>query len=161
MRKRYNRVLGLAAVEQAHYQKPDWFTQHILNNIVAGTARLGVSVRGSRVLETKGRKTGEPRRNPVNLLKLEGQQYLVSPRGETQWVRNVRADDGRVVLILGIRREERKATEVPLDERAPILRAYLKKWKAETGRFFGGVGPDASDEELAAIAGRHPVFRLG
>jgi deazaflavin-dependent oxidoreductase (nitroreductase family) len=150
----------LAAVEQTHYQKPDWFTKHILNPVVAGTARLGLGVRGTRVLETKGRKTGEPRRNPVNLLKLDGRQYLVSPRGETQWVRNVRADDGRVVLILGPRREEHKATEVPLDERVPILRAYLKKWKMETGRFFGGVGPDASDEELAAIAPRHPVFRL-
>jgi deazaflavin-dependent oxidoreductase (nitroreductase family) len=149
----------LAAVEQTHYQKPDWFTKHVLNQIVAGTARLGLSVRGSRVLETKGRKTGEPRRNPVNLLDFDGHRYLVSPRGETQWVRNVRADDGRLVLILGGRREERKATEVPVEERVPILRAYLKKWKAETGRFFG-VGPDVSDEELAAIAGRHPVFRL-
>ena len=147
-------------MEQTHYQKPDWFTKNLFNPAVAGLTRMGVSVRGSRVLETKGRKTGEPRRNPVNPLKLNGVDYLVAPRGETGWVRNVRADDGRVVLILGNRREERKATEVPLDERVPIIREYLKKWKSETGRFFGGVGPDSTDEQIAAIAGRHPVFRL-
>jgi deazaflavin-dependent oxidoreductase (nitroreductase family) len=142
------------------YQRPGWFTKHVFNNVVALFTRLGLSVWGSRVLEVPGRKTGEPRRTPVNLLTYEGQRYLVAPRGNTQWVRNLRAS-GRGRLLLGRRAEEFTASEVPEDERPPILRAYLKRWKAEVGVFFGGVGPDSSDEELRQIAPDHPVFRLG
>ncbi|MBO0728554.1 MAG: nitroreductase family deazaflavin-dependent oxidoreductase [Acidimicrobiaceae bacterium] len=146
-------------MEQTHYQKPDWITKHIFNPTVAGLTRMGYGWHGARVLETKGRSSGEPRRNPVNPLKFDGHEYLVAPRGETGWVRNVRADNGHLALIKGNRREERTATEVPAEERVPILREYLKHWKAETGRFFG-VKDDATNEELAAIADRHPVFRL-
>jgi len=119
-----------------------------------------VSVWGSRVLEVRGRASGEPRTNPVNVLTIEGRQYLVAPRGETQWVRNVRADKGRCVLILGRGRADYLATEVADDAKVAILRAYLKRWKAEVGVFFGGVGPDSTDAELAAIAPRHPIFVL-
>ena len=142
-----------------HYQQPGWFTKNVFNRIVAVLTRLGISVWGSRVLEVAGRKTGEPRRTPVNLLTLDGQRFLVAPRGHTQWVRNLRAS-GRGRLLLGRRGEDFTATEVPEDERPPILRAYLKRWKAEVGVFFGGVGPDSSDEELQRIAPDHPVFRL-
>jgi deazaflavin-dependent oxidoreductase (nitroreductase family) len=142
-----------------HFQQPGWFTKNVFNRIVAAFTRMGISVWGSRVLEVPGRKTGEPRRTPVNLLTLDGQRYLVSPRGHTQWVRNLRAS-GRGRLLLGRRSEEFTATEVPEEERPPILRAYLKRWKAEVGVFFGGVGPDSSDEELRRIAPDHPVFRL-
>jgi deazaflavin-dependent oxidoreductase (nitroreductase family) len=142
-----------------HFQEPGWFTKNVFNRIVAGLTRMGISVWGSRVLEVPGRKTGEPRRTPVNLLTLDGQRFLVAPRGHTQWVRNLRAS-GRGRLLLGKRGEEFTATEVPEDERPPILRAYLKRWKAEVGVFFGGVGPDSSDEELRRIAPDHPVFRL-
>ena len=142
------------------YQQPGWFTKHVFNNIVALFTRIGISVWGSRVLEVPGRKTGEPRRTPVNLLTYEGDRYLVAPRGHTQWVRNLRAS-GRGRLLLGRHSEEFAATELPDDERPPVLRAYLKRWKAETGVFFGGVGPDAGDDELRRIAPDHPVFRLG
>ena len=87
-------------------------------------------------------------------------QYLVAPRGETQWVRNVKAADGKLVLILGRRRVERTAVEIPVAERTPILRAYLRRWKFEVGMFFDGVGPDSTDAEIAAIAAKHPVFVL-
>ena len=141
------------------YQQPGWFTKHVFNNVVALLTRMGISVWGSRVLEVPGRKTGEPRRTPVNLLTYEGDRYLVAPRGHTQWVRNLRAS-GRGRLLLGRRSEEFTATELSEDERPPVLRAYLKRWKAEVGVFFGGVGPDSSDEELRRIAPDHPVFRL-
>lgn len=143
-----------------HYRAPGRLTRSLFNRPVARLTLLGVSIWGSRVLESRGRTTGLPRRTPVNLLHHEGHDYLVSPRGETQWVRNVRADGGRLVLLLGRRRDERHATEVPSSERVAPLRAYLRRWKAEVGVFFDGVGPDSPDDELAAIAGRHPVFRL-
>lgn len=143
-----------------HYKEPGWFTRNVFNRVVAGLTRRGVSVLGSRVLEHKGRKTGEAHTVPVNLLTYEGAEYLVAPRGETQWVRNVRADGGRLVLLLGKARDPRVAVEVTGAAKVPLLRAYLKRWKAEVGVFFEGVGPDSTDEELAAIAPRHPVFRL-
>jgi deazaflavin-dependent oxidoreductase (nitroreductase family) len=142
------------------YQRPGWFTTNVFNRGVAALTRIGVSVWGSRVLEVPGRKTGEPRRTPVNLLSYEGERYLVSPRGHTQWVRNLRAS-GSGRLLVGRRSESFTASEVPEDERAPILRAYLTRWKFEVGAFFGGVGPDSSDEELTQVAPDHPVFRLG
>jgi deazaflavin-dependent oxidoreductase (nitroreductase family) len=112
------------------------------------------------VLEVRGRKTGEPRRTPVNLLSFDGARYLVAPRGHTQWVRNLRAR-GRGRLLVGRRAEDFTAAEIPDDEKPPILRAYLKRWKWEVGAFFGGVGPDASDDELRRIAPDHPIFRIG
>ncbi|HWX95589.1 MAG TPA: hypothetical protein VNZ01_01970, partial [Solirubrobacteraceae bacterium] len=80
-------------------------------------------------------------------------------RGETQWVRNLRASgEGR--LLLGRRAEPFNAVELADPEKLPILRAYLKRWKAEVGVFFEGVGPDSSDDEMSRIAPKHPVFRL-
>jgi deazaflavin-dependent oxidoreductase (nitroreductase family) len=145
----------------AHFQRkrPGWFTTHVFNPLVALLTRLGLSLLGSRVLEVRGRRSGQPRRTPVNLLEFEGERYLVAPRGETQWVRNLRASgEGR--LLLGRRAEPFKAVEVTDAEKVPILRAYLERWKAEVGTFFDGVGPDAPDEEMARIAPKHPVFRL-
>ena len=113
-----------------------------------------------RSLEVPGRRSGVVRRVPVNLLVVDGAEYLVAPRGETEWVRNVRAAGGELDLVLGSRREHRRAEELADADKAPLLRAYLRRWKAEVGIFFGGVGPDATDEELLAIAPRHPVFRL-
>jgi deazaflavin-dependent oxidoreductase (nitroreductase family) len=127
--------------------------------VVAGLTRLGVSVAGSRVLEVRGRTTGEPRRNPINPLSLDGARYLVAPRGQTQWVRNLRArGSGR--LLLGRRAEDFAAVELTDDEKPPILREYLRRWKWEVGAFFGGVGPDSSDDELRRIAPDHPIFRI-
>jgi deazaflavin-dependent oxidoreductase (nitroreductase family) len=143
-----------------HYQRPGWFTTNVFNRVVAALTRVGISVVGSRVLEVRGRTSGEPRRTPVNLLSFEGQRYLVAPRGNTQWVRNLRASgEGR--LLVGPRSEHFTATELNDDEKVPVLRAYLKRWKFEVGIFFDGVGPDSEERELRRIAPRHPVFRLG
>jgi len=144
----------------ARYQRPDWFTTNVFNRAVAGLTRLGISIAGSRVLEVPGRKTGEPRRTPVNLLTVDGERYLVAPRGHTQWVRNLRAS-GRGQLLLGRRSEPFTAAELADDEKPALLRIYLRKWKWEAGQFFGGVDADAPDAELRRIAPDHPVFRLG
>ena len=142
-----------------HYQQAGWFTINVFNRVVAALTQLGVSVYGSRVLEVKGRKSGQWRSTPVNLLRYEGEHYLVAPRGHTQWVRNLRASgEGR--LRVGRRIEPFSAVELTDDEKPPLLRAYLKKWKFEVGVFFAGVGPESSEEELRRIAPDHPAFRL-
>jgi deazaflavin-dependent oxidoreductase (nitroreductase family) len=143
-----------------HYRRPGWFTQRVFNPAVRFVTRHGLSIWGSRVLEVRGRKSGQVRTTPVNLLTLDDRQYLVAPRGETQWVRNVRAGDGRVATTVGRRREEWTARELDDADKVPVLRAYLRRWKAEVGVFFDGVSADSSDDELGAIAPRHPVFAL-
>lgn len=146
--------------DNVHYRKPGWFTRNVANRAVAGLTRMGVSVWGSRVLEVPGRTSGEPRQVPVNLLRFDGRDYLVSARGTGSWVRNVRAAGGNLTLLLGKQREQRHATELSDADKVPVLRAYLAKWKAEVGVFFDGVDATSSDEQIAAIAPQHPVFVL-
>ncbi len=143
----------------AKYQKPNWLTQHVFNRLVMLMTRAGLSVRGSRILLVRGRKSGEWRTNPVNLLTYEGGRYLVAPRGETQWVRNLRAAGGGE-LSLGSKREPFTAAELADAEKPALLRAYLKLWSMETGIFFEGVKHDSPEEELKRIAPLHPVFRI-
>lgn len=131
----------------------------VFHRAVARVTKLGVSLLGSRVLHVRGRKSGEWRSTPVNLLKYEGGRYLVAPRGQTQWVRNLRAA-GSGILQVGRRKEEFVAEELSDTEKPALLRAYLKRWKWEVGMFFDGVGPDSPDEELARIAPGYPVFRI-
>ena len=142
-----------------HYKKPGWFTRFVFNPIVAGFTRLGISVLGSRVLRVRGRKSGEWRTVPVNLLTHEGQRYLVAPRGETQWVKNIRVAGGGE-LQLGRKIEAISVVELGNEEKPPLLRAYLKRWKAEVGVFFDGVSSDSPEEEVRRIAPDHPVFRI-
>ena len=141
------------------YDRPDWATQHIFNPIVAGLTRVGLSVRGSRILAARGRTSGEWRTTPVNLLNHEGKRYLVAPRGNTQWSRNVRAAGGGE-LRLGSKREPFAVRELPDAEKNGVLRAYVKLWKFETGKWFDGVTADSPDEDVARIAPDHPVFEV-
>jgi len=140
-----------------HYVEPGWFTRNVFNRGIAFLTRHGVSVWGSRELRVRGRKTGEWRTVPVNLLIIDGTQYLVAPRGQTQWVRNVRVAGGGELRV-GRRVEAFTIAEVDGDAKVEILRAYLRKWKMEVGVFFDGTSADSSDEEIAAIAPKHPVF---
>jgi deazaflavin-dependent oxidoreductase (nitroreductase family) len=131
----------------------------VFNSVVAGLTRLGVSVWGSRVLAVRGRSSGEWRTVPVNLLTIEGERYLVAPRGVTQWVRNIRAAGGGELRV-GRRVEAFTIAELSDDEKPPVLRAYLRRWKFEVGVFFDGVDASSSDEQLRAIAPGYPVFRI-
>jgi deazaflavin-dependent oxidoreductase (nitroreductase family) len=141
----------------ARYQKPGWFTRNVFNRVVVVLTRMGISVWGSRELRVQGRTTGTWRKNPVNVLDHDGRRYLVAPRGTTQWVRNLRAA-GTGELRVGRRVETFRATEIADDDKADVLRGYLRRWKMEVGVFFDGVDANASDAELRAIADRHPVF---
>jgi deazaflavin-dependent oxidoreductase (nitroreductase family) len=143
-----------------HYRKPGMLMRKLMNPFVIVMMRAGLSVWGSRILEVPGRTSRIPRRTPVNLLELDGRRYLVSPRGEGQWVRNVRANAGRLALLLGRRREELSADELSDSEKSLVLRAYLRKWKMEVGVFFDGVTADSEEADLQRIAPSHPVFVL-
>ncbi|MDQ1511448.1 MAG: hypothetical protein QOG50_3292 [Actinomycetota bacterium] len=149
-----------AVVTNSRYLEPSWFTRHVFNRLVVVLTRLGLSVRGSRELRVRGRTSGEWRKTPVNLLHHDGARYLVAPRGRTQWVRNLEAAAGTGELRVGRRVEEFRATAVADADKVDILRDYLHHWKMEVGVFFDGVGPDASDAELAAIAPGYPVFQI-
>jgi deazaflavin-dependent oxidoreductase (nitroreductase family) len=142
-----------------HYRRAGWFTQHVFNRIVARLTRWGISIAGSRVLEVPGRKSGEPRRTPVNPLTLEGERYLVAPRGNTQWVLNLRAS-GSGRLLVGRRAEPFTASEIPDADKSPVLRAYLRRWKWEVGVFFDGAGADSPEDQIERIAPRHPIFKI-
>jgi deazaflavin-dependent oxidoreductase (nitroreductase family) len=143
----------------AHYQRPGWFTINVFNRVVAALTKAGLSVRGSRLLLVRGRKSGQWRTTPVNLLTYESARYLVAPRGETQWVRNLRAA-GEGELRAGRRTEAFRATELDDADKARVLRAYLERWKMETGVFFGGVTATSPEEDIARISKDHPVFRI-
>jgi len=145
-------------VNETRYVKPGKSTS-VFNEVVAKLTKLGVSVWGSRVLTVVGRKSGEPRSVPVNLLTVDGVRYLVAPRGETQWVRNLRAA-GQGTLRVGRRVETFTFRELAHDEKPGILRAYLKRWKFEVGVFFEGVDAKASDEKLREIAPGYPIFEI-
>ncbi len=142
-----------------YYRKPGWFTKNVFNRAVAVMTRAGISVWGSRVLRVRGRKSGEWRSTPVNLLTHEHNRYLVAPRGQAHWVRNIRVT-GEGELMLGNRIERFRAHEIPDEQKIPILRAYLKRWKAEVGIFFSGVSADSPEEDVKRIAPNHPVFEI-
>lgn len=131
----------------------------VFNRIVAALTRAGVSVMGSRVLAVRGRTSGQWRTTPVNLLEVEGERYLVAPRGNTQWVRNLRAA-GTGQLRLGRRVETFTAVELDDDEKLPILREYLRKWAWEVGAFFEDLDKDSPDDALRAAAPGFPAFRI-
>jgi deazaflavin-dependent oxidoreductase (nitroreductase family) len=146
-------------VTQTRYIKPK-AASNIFNDTVGRLTRMGISVYGSRVLYVKGRKSGEWRSTPVNPLRLaDGTRYLVAPRGNTQWVRNLRVT-GTGELRIGRKVERFAATEVADDDKPAILRTYLKRWKFEVGVFFDGVDAKAPEEKLREIAPGYPIFRI-
>lgn len=142
-----------------HYRAPGWLTKNVFNVLVAGATRLGISVLGSRILRVRGRRSGVWRTVPVNVLTLRDDRYLISPRGNTEWSRNLRAA-GEGELQLGRRSEPFAAMELPDSDKPEVLRAYLRRWKREVGMFFDGVDATSTDEELLRIAVDHPVFRI-
>jgi deazaflavin-dependent oxidoreductase (nitroreductase family) len=131
----------------------------VFNGIVGWFAAIGFPVAGSRVLAVRGRSSGEWRTTPVNPLRVGADRYLVAPRGEAQWVRNIRVAGGGE-LRRGRRAEAFAVAEVADADKLPILREYLRVFGWEVGRFFEGVTARATDAELERIAPGFPVFRI-
>ncbi len=140
------------------YKKPGWFNKNIFGNFISLAAKAGLSLSGAQVLSVKGRTSGEWRSAPVNPLTVDGVRYLVAPRGDTQWARNLRASGGGR-LKLGRKTVEFKASEVVDAEKAPILKAYLAQWASVTVAHFG-IPKEYTDADIARVVPRSPVFRV-
>jgi deazaflavin-dependent oxidoreductase (nitroreductase family) len=139
------------------YHKPSGMTK-FFNSVFGLFAGIGLTPKKSVMLEVKGRRSGEPRSVPVNWVEHDGNRYLVSPRGESEWVRNVRAGGGQAVLRHG-KRESVRLEELPAGERAPIIQAYLRENAMSTKQHFG-IDPKSDIAEFERIAHLHPVFRI-
>src|SRR5882757_2312064 len=96
----------------------------ILDRILTSLVWVGLICGHFYVLEVRGRKSGKTISLPVDPLDLDGRRYLISPRGESNWVRNVRSA-GEVVLARAMRRHRYAVRELPPSERPPVLKAYL------------------------------------
>ncbi|GGZ35732.1 nitroreductase/quinone reductase family protein [Streptomyces poonensis] len=130
-----------------------------LNSVIGWLARHGISLMGSAEMSVRGRKSGQMQRIPVNPHTYEGAQYLVSARGHSQWVRNMRVAGGGELRV-GRKVREFSAVELSDEEKLPLLRTYLEKWGWEVNQYFNGVTAKSTDEELIAAAPDHPVFRI-
>ena len=144
----------------SHYDAPSTLMAKIVNPTLCFLiGKIGINMQGAWVLSVRGRRSGETKSLPVNVLVYQGARYLVSPRGETQWVRNLRAA-GEAQLRRGNSVDKvRVAEEVAVEARPPVLRAYLQKWDGQTKKLFG-FDRTVSDSELADAAAKYPVFRL-
>ncbi|MFF2324386.1 MULTISPECIES: nitroreductase/quinone reductase family protein [unclassified Streptomyces] len=131
-----------------------------MNSIIGRLARHGVSLLGSAEMSVRGRKSGQMQRIPVNPHTYQGTQYLVSARGHSQWVRNMRVAGGGELRV-GRRTRTFTAVEIADDEqKARILRAYLERWGWEVNQYFKGITAKSSDAEILAACPDHPVFRI-
>jgi deazaflavin-dependent oxidoreductase (nitroreductase family) len=141
-----------------HYEEPNRAAR-AANSVIRWLAELGISIAGTTALRVRGRKTGKPRAVVVNLLTVDGVDYLVSPRGNTQWARNVRAA-GVVEVGPRWRRQLARVSEVGDAAKPVVLRRYLARWYWQVKDYVGGLTPDSTDEQLLAGAPTIPVFAL-
>jgi F420H(2)-dependent quinone reductase len=129
------------------------------NEVFRWLAEAGISIAGTRALRVRGRKTGKLRGVVINLLTVDGRDFLVSPRGNTQWVRNARAA-GQVEMGPRWRSREVNVTEIADDAKPEVLKPYLNRWYWEVKGHVGGLTPDSTDDEIRAAAPSIPVFEL-
>jgi hypothetical protein len=129
------------------------------NQLIRGLAEAGISIAGTRAMRVRGRNTGKRRGVVINLLTVDGRDYVVSPRGNTQWARNARAAG---VVEMGPRWRSRdvRIAEISDDVKPELLKRYLDRWYWEVKGHVGGLRPTSTDEELRAAAPSIPVFEL-
>lgn len=146
-------------MSQPYYLQGNAFNVR-MNGVVGWLARHGVSLQGSAELSVLGRKSGQPQRIPVNPHTHKGEQYLVSARGHSQWVRNMRAAGGGELRV-GRKVRTFTAVEIADDEqKALVVRTYLERWGWQVNQYFQGVTAKSTDAELLAACPDHPVFRI-
>lgn len=144
---------------QPYYLQGNAFTLR-MNSLIGRLARHGFSLLGSAEMSVRGRKSGQMQRIPVNPHTHAGVEYLVSARGHSQWVRNMRVAGGGELRV-GRKVRTFTAVEIADDEqKALILRAYLQRWGWEVNQYFQGITAKSTDAELLGACPDHPVFRI-
>src|ERR1700730_5591192 len=117
------------------YEEPNRVAR-AANAVIRWLAELGISIAGTRALRVRGRKSGKQRGVVINLLTVDGVDYVVSPRGNTQWARNVRA--AGVVEVGPLWRSQHVETsEVPDDAKPELLRRYADRGYWQVKQDFG------------------------
>jgi deazaflavin-dependent oxidoreductase (nitroreductase family) len=119
--------------------------------------RLGVGASYRHILTVPGRRTGQPRSTPVDVIELNGHRWLVAGYGPANWVLNARAS-GEVTLSRGGQTERYKIAEAATQDAVPVLRKYIDEIRV-TRPYFDAT-PSSSDAGVAAELPRHPVLRL-
>lgn len=127
--------------------------------MITAVTKMGIRPGGMAVLAVKGRKTGRLNRVPLNPVDVGGSANLLSPRGTSQWVQNVRAAGGKANLYLGRALQPVTLTEVDDTEKLPIVREYVTKFYSAVGKIMN-IPKDPSDDQLKAVLANHPVFRI-
>ena len=132
--------------------------ERIFNRTFGFFVGLGLAPSHIFLLEVRGRKSGKIYRTPVDLLEFQGKQYLVAPRGRTQWVQNAEAA-GEIVLKQGSQRRRYRLRAIALPDRPPFLKAYLDRFKTEVQRYFS-IRAGSPVQAFSAVAESYPVFEL-
>jgi F420H(2)-dependent quinone reductase len=140
------------------YDKPN-LAARTSNALIRWMAEAGISIAGTRALRVPGRKTGKLRGVVINLLVVDGRQYVVSPRGDTQWARNARSA-GTVEMGPRWHGHQVRIAEVTDDAKPALLRRYLERWYWEVKGHIAGLTPESTDDEVRAAAPSIPVFEL-
>ncbi len=133
-------------------------TEKFFNRAMGFLVGMGLAPSYMRMLEVRGRKSGKLYSTPVDLLDLNGKQYLVAPRGRTQWVRNAEAT-GEVTLKRGSTRQVFRLRALSDVEKLPVLKAYLDRFKTAVQQFFP-VKAGSPAEAFAEVATSYPAFEL-
>jgi len=140
------------------YEEPSQVAR-AANAAIRWLAEMGVSIAGTRALRVRGRKSGKQRGVVINLLTVDGVDYVVSPRGDTQWARNVRAA-GIVEMGPRWRSQRARVSEVDDASKPDLLRSYLDRWYWQVKAYVAPLTPKSGEEELRAAAPLIPVFAL-
>jgi len=130
----------------------------IVNRVFAFLVKIGVGLAHNFLLEVQGRKSGRIYSTPVNVLTYKDKRYLVAPRGDTQWVRNVVVRK-KATLVKGTKREEVHLQPIADAAKPELLKTYLDRYKLTVQRYF----PIPAGSPLKAfepLAGRYPVFEI-
>lgn len=140
------------------YDEPNR-TARATNVVFRWLAEAGISIAGTRALRVRGRKTGQLRGVVVNLMTVDGRDFVVSPRGNTQWVRNARAA-GEVEMGPRWRGKTVRISELADDAKLELLKRYLDRWYWEVKGHVGGLTPQSTDEQIRAVAPSIPIVEL-
>lgn len=140
------------------YDEPD-LVARATNAVFRWLAEAGISIAGTRALRVRGRTTGKLRGVVVNLMTVDGRDYVVSPRGNTQWVRNARAA-GELEMGPRWRGRTVRIVEVADDAKLDLLKRYVDRWFWEVKGHVGGLTPQSTDEQIRAVAPSIPIVEL-